>query len=110
VQRSALLTSLFLSAASLTFVGCLQDFDQFEPQDTGPAGSGAGQGSSSATGGGGGGGGQAGCSDGMQNGDETGVDCGGSCLLCDGAPCKDAAQCKSNKCAGPASKKTCQAP
>src|SRR5262249_6858804 len=66
------------------------------------------------------------CSDGVKNGDETGVDCGGSrcnpcssanclvnadcasaickahyfCALPPGAPCSDDASCESNRCAG----------
>jgi hypothetical protein len=41
------------------------------------------------------------CSDGMMNGDETGVDCGGtSCAKkCDGGACATANECKSNFCA-----------
>jgi hypothetical protein len=39
------------------------------------------------------------CSDGVQNGDETGVDCGGShCLECAGEACTDFGQCKSQDC------------
>jgi hypothetical protein len=40
----------------------------------------------------------AGCDDGKQNGNETGVDCGGSCPACIGSPCSEAAQCKSGLC------------
>ncbi len=32
------------------------------------------------------------CTDGIQNGDETGVDCGGSCPPCDGPTCTDGIQ------------------
>jgi len=40
------------------------------------------------------------CTDGMKNGDETGVDCGGSaCKKCDGDPCAMSADCKSSFCA-----------
>ncbi|MCB9734948.1 MAG: hypothetical protein H6745_20365 [Deltaproteobacteria bacterium] len=39
------------------------------------------------------------CSDGVQNGTETGVDCGGSsCLACDGDACSLSSQCKSGSC------------
>ena len=39
------------------------------------------------------------CDDTVQNGDETGVDCGGtSCLLCDGDACTDDTECKSGDC------------
>lgn len=41
------------------------------------------------------------CSDGIRNGSETGVDCGGSCLRCaTGQPCQVAADCASARCAG----------
>jgi len=41
----------------------------------------------------------AGCSDGQKNGDETDVDCGGSCGACEGgAACGGDADCTSNKC------------
>jgi hypothetical protein len=41
------------------------------------------------------------CRDGVNDGDETGVDCGGSCPPCDdGAPCKGPADCKSKHCDG----------
>jgi hypothetical protein len=46
-------------------------------------------------------GGCATCADGEQNGDETGVDCGGShCLECNGGPCTTYSDCKSNSCSG----------
>jgi hypothetical protein len=38
------------------------------------------------------------CTDGAKNGLETGVDCGGACLLCDGDPCTSDQQCKSGAC------------
>ncbi|MEZ4269150.1 MAG: C-type lectin domain-containing protein [Myxococcota bacterium] len=38
------------------------------------------------------------CSDLTQNGTETGVDCGGPCLTCDGAACSAGGQCKSGSC------------
>lgn len=39
------------------------------------------------------------CDDGLTNGDETYVDCGGSCPPCgDGLPCDDAADCESGLC------------
>jgi hypothetical protein len=41
------------------------------------------------------------CTDGMQNGNETGVDCGGSCLNCLNAPCTGNAQCQSGCCMAP---------
>jgi len=39
------------------------------------------------------------CSDGMQNGGETGVDCGGTCGKCNGETCANAGECKLNFCA-----------
>ena len=39
------------------------------------------------------------CTDGVQNGNETGVDCGGSCpLKCDGEPCLFDSECKTKSC------------
>lgn len=38
------------------------------------------------------------CSDLVQNGSETGVDCGGTCLTCDGGACSAGAQCSSGSC------------
>jgi hypothetical protein len=39
------------------------------------------------------------CGDGRQDGDETGVDCGGSCLLtCNGQSCDDSSSCASGLC------------
>jgi hypothetical protein len=39
------------------------------------------------------------CADGMKNGSETAVDCGGPCKACvDGSPCKVAGDCKSHVC------------
>ncbi len=46
-----------------------------------------------------GGGPTATCSDNMQNGDETGVDCGGKCPKCNGDACSGADECKSSFCA-----------
>lgn len=47
------------------------------------------------------------CADGMKNGSETAVDCGGPCMACvDGSPCKVAGDCKSHVCANGA----CKAP
>jgi hypothetical protein len=40
------------------------------------------------------------CDDGFWNGDETGIDCGGSCLLCDGDSCGNDPECKSTFCHG----------
>jgi hypothetical protein len=40
------------------------------------------------------------CSDGLENGDEEGVDCGGFCVLaCEGAACTKDDGCKSGRCA-----------
>jgi hypothetical protein len=39
------------------------------------------------------------CADGVQNGDETGIDCGGHCLACDGQACTTDDQCWSHLCA-----------
>jgi len=41
---------------------------------------------------------RASCSDDIQNGDESGVDCGGSCLKCDGATCGGNGECRSGSC------------
>ena len=44
------------------------------------------------------------CSDGTQDGDETGVDCGGSqCLKCNGDTCSQYSDCASTTCVEPAS-------
>lgn len=41
------------------------------------------------------------CSDGAQNGDEAGLDCGGAhCLKCNGESCSASAECKSASCSG----------
>src|SRR2546421_263374 len=41
------------------------------------------------------------CDDGVRNGDETGVDCGGSCPRCqDGAGCRISADCVDDTCKG----------
>ncbi|MEP7120197.1 MAG: hypothetical protein ABJE95_04765 [Byssovorax sp.] len=39
-----------------------------------------------------------GCSDGLMNGNETAVDCGGDCKSCNGTMCLDAAVCSSGNC------------
>lgn len=39
------------------------------------------------------------CSDGKQNGGETGVDCGGTCPKCNGETCGTTGECKNNVCA-----------
>jgi len=38
------------------------------------------------------------CTNGVQDGDELGVDCGGPCLACNGTPCGGAGECKSASC------------
>jgi hypothetical protein len=38
------------------------------------------------------------CSDAILDGDETGIDCGGSCLPCAGVACSNGAQCASGNC------------
>jgi hypothetical protein len=49
------------------------------------------------------------CSDGIKNGDELGVDCGGSqCKLCSGQTCNNWWDCKSNVCNNNQGVKTCQ--
>jgi hypothetical protein len=40
----------------------------------------------------------AGCDDKKKNGNETGIDCGGSCGACNGTACSQASQCKSGLC------------
>lgn len=71
---------------------------------TGQAATGAGGSSSSGAGGEGGAGGDSGtgptsdCVDGTQDGDETGIDCGGSCKKCDGEACLAAPDCTSGFC------------
>ncbi len=48
------------------------------------------------------------CTDGIANGDETDVDCGGSCKACgDGAGCSVAADCTSKVCASTCAAPTC---
>lgn len=47
------------------------------------------------------------CHDGVKNGAETGVDCGGLCNACDGARCGRSSDCKSRFCGAD---KTCGAP
>jgi PKD repeat protein len=42
------------------------------------------------------------CADGVQNQDESGVDCGGTCAACAGAACVNAADCGSSVCIGSA--------
>src|SRR5687768_18598777 len=44
---------------------------------------------------------EASCSDVVKNGDETGIDCGGSCTaLCPGATCSADADCVTGRCEG----------
>jgi hypothetical protein len=51
----------------------------------------------------------AGCTDGVQNGDESDVDCGGSCDPCvDGMQCGVADDCASGSCAGVCQEATCE--
>lgn len=38
------------------------------------------------------------CIDGLQNGDELHIDCGGSCLCADGMPCESDGDCRSTWC------------
>jgi hypothetical protein len=38
------------------------------------------------------------CTDGVRNGGEAAIDCGGSCLLCPGSPCTADTECKSHDC------------
>lgn len=51
------------------------------------------------------------CDDKKQDQGEQGVDCGGPCKACDGAPCTAGTECKSDACAagmcGPSAGKTC---
>jgi hypothetical protein len=42
--------------------------------------------------------GAASCSDGAKGGDETGIDCGGTCKRCDGDACKVNVDCRANLC------------
>jgi hypothetical protein len=42
--------------------------------------------------------GSASCGDGVKNGDETDVDCGGSCPECNGSPCNAAGECAGGFC------------
>jgi hypothetical protein len=52
---------------------------------------------------------ESGCDDGIRNGDETGVDCGGSCpkACSPGTPCLDNDDCESLVCSCPDSNPTC---
>lgn len=49
-----------------------------------------------------------GCDNGIQDGDETDVDCGGSCRNCNGEPCGSDWHCASDNCASQNGDKTCQ--
>lgn len=60
MHRSAILTASLLSAFSLVYVGCTQNFDQFEPVPTGGPGSSVSASSGGDVGGAGGAGGQGG--------------------------------------------------
>jgi hypothetical protein len=40
------------------------------------------------------------CGNAIRDGDETGIDCGGSCLPCVGAPCSDGSMCATGSCVG----------
>lgn len=83
----ALLTTAFVLAA--TGGGCqvIAGLDDLEPDPTFGQGAGGSGGSESGS-----------CSDELMNGDETGVDCGGSCLGCDGDECQNAGDCQSGEC------------
>jgi hypothetical protein len=52
------------------------------------------------------------CDDGVQNGDEIDVDCGGHCLQCPGIPCSKNAECKTGFCSpdGICCKSACDQP
>ncbi|UQA55583.1 hypothetical protein [Polyangium aurulentum] len=49
-----------------------------------------------------------GCRDGVKNGDETDIDCGGSCRNCNGEPCGGDWHCASDNCVNDNGDKTCQ--
>jgi hypothetical protein len=99
-NKSAFRRAAIALAFSASFLGCARNLDQCELNPyacpTGSGGAGAGTMSS---------GGECAdgpcptCSDGIENGDEKGVDCGGaSCPACNGAPCSDPAECQSTLC------------
>ena len=57
----------------------------------------------------GGGGGEASpCGNGMQDGTETAIDCGGGCGLCPGSPCAAPVECASLVCNGTCVEGNCQ--
>jgi formylglycine-generating enzyme required for sulfatase activity len=64
----------------------------------GAASGGGGGGSGGGGSGGGGSGGAASCGDGIRNGTEIGVDCGGTCKLCGGENCEGDTMCASRVC------------
>src|SRR5512143_2968008 len=113
-------------AAALAFAGCGHDWGRFQFGDsdassggttggtggTNTGGSGNAKGGTGGTGatltggtggglgGAGGTGGSSGCSDGAQNGDESAVDCGGSCPPCAaGKTCSTGSDCATTFCA-----------
>jgi hypothetical protein len=40
------------------------------------------------------------CDDNIENGDETGMDCGANCGICSGSPCQKSSECHSQQCEG----------
>jgi plastocyanin len=97
VPRASLLIALLLA-------GCVPQVGP--PVDGGDSGGGggtggAGGGTGGAQGGGTGGGTPTTCSDGVRDGDETALDCGGSCAPCaNGSGCLSPLDCQSGVCAG----------
>lgn len=70
-----------LALVTSTFVGCTLDFGKWEGSANGGATAAGGAGAEGARGGAGGG--PASCSNGVEDGTETDVDCGGDCSACD---------------------------
>jgi hypothetical protein len=99
------LGSLFLLAGCDSILG-LQHRELYQPDGGGGVGGAASSSSSTSTGGSGGSGGHDGaggnaptCTDSTKNGDETGIDCGGSCPKCaPGGGCISGADCQSGVC------------
>jgi plastocyanin len=105
-MRSFLFSTVLLSLACLPQVGEPLDAGS-DSDDAGVTGGGAGGGAGGGTAGGGAGGGAALCSNGLRDGTESDVDCGGACPACaNSKSCGDARDCASGRC----SAGTCEAP
>lgn len=113
IERTLVLLLVAGAAGATSCTAILGTFDfEGEPVGGGAAGTGGSGGSTGGTGGtSGGAGGTSGasCTDQVKNGDETDIDCGGTCGKCAlNQSCTTAEDCAEGVCAG--SPKTCQAP